>query len=75
MTQPATTPTTPDKRFHQMSNIGKAKYVVNHCDGIKTHKDGSAFYDISIFSNKRKLNRFLRELRKDGYVEKPFNPH
>ena len=57
------------KRFNIRHNIGKAKYVVNHCDGVKTHSDGSPFFDISIFSNKKKLAVFTKELIDDGYIE------
>jgi hypothetical protein len=56
-------------RFNIQYNIGKAKYVVNYHDGQKTHQDGSAFYDIAIFRNKRKFEAFVRGLRKTGYVE------
>ncbi len=56
-----------DCRFHVMFNVGKSKYVVNYSDGSKTHGDGSRFYDIAIFSNKKKLDQFLNELRGDGY--------
>ena len=58
------------KQFNVRSNIGKAKYVVNFHDGVKQHDDGSEFYDIMIFCNKRKLNQFIRGLRKEGYVER-----
>ena len=42
-------------------NIGHAKYVVNYYDG-KKHKDGSKFFDIAIFSNKKKMNKFIKSL-------------
>lgn len=51
-----------------MQNVGTAKYVVNYHDGIKEHKDGSEFYDIAIFRNKKKMNSFVSKLRKDGYI-------
>lgn len=57
------------KTFNQMMNIGKAKYVVNHHDGIKTHNDGTPFFDINTFSNKKKLNTFIKGLKEEGYVE------
>jgi len=57
------------KTFNQMSRIGKAKYVVNYHDGVKTHRDGSPFFDIAIFKNKKMLGKFLNALREDGYVE------
>lgn len=58
------------KQFNLQTNIGKAKYVVNHSDGIKTHKDGSTFFDISIFKNKVKMQRFINNLCNNGYQEK-----
>lgn len=57
------------KRFYTMNNVGKAKYVVNHHDGQKKHPDGSPFFDLSIFSNKRKFHGFVRDLVKEGYRE------
>ncbi len=57
------------KRFNLMYGIGKAKYVVNFHDGIKKHNDGSDFFDIAIFKNKKKLNAFVAELKNTGYVE------
>lgn len=58
------------KRFNLIYGIGKAKYVVNFHDGIKKHNDGSDFFDIAIFKNKKKLNAFISELKNTGYVEK-----
>lgn len=55
--------------FYILYNVGHAKYVVNHHDGQKTHPDGSPFFDVSIFSNKRELNAFVKELRSKGYAE------
>ncbi len=57
------------KRFYIQYNIGRAKYVVNFHDGVKQHRDGSEFFDISIFKNKKKLGEFVRQLREDGYAE------
>ena len=48
-------------KINEMQNIGHAKYVVNFYTG-KTHPDGSEFYDIAIFSNKKKKDRFVKEL-------------
>ena len=39
-------------------------------DGKATHKDGSPFWGICLFSNKRKLAQGIRELKTQGYVEK-----
>ena len=57
------------KIFNIQYNIGRAKYVVNFHNGINTHKDGSPFFDINIFKNKKKLNAFLNVLKTDGYIE------
>jgi len=58
------------KKFNEMQNVGKCKYVVNFHDGEKKHKDGSPFFDISIFSNKRKKKAFIKELCKQGYSQR-----
>lgn len=57
------------KTFNIQYNIGKAKYVVNHYDGISKHKDGSKFYDMTIFKDKDSLNKFIAYLKAHGYVE------
>ncbi len=57
------------KRFNIRYNVGKVKYVVNFHDGVKKHKDGSAFFDIKTFTNRMKLKEFIRELLLNGYVE------
>jgi hypothetical protein len=57
------------KRFRLNYNVGKAKYTVSSHDGEKTHNDGSEFFDISIFSNKKKRDAFISDLRKKGYIE------
>lgn len=56
--------------YNVMFNVGKCKYSINYYDGIQTHKDGSKFYDIRIFSNKIKANKFIKELLKQGYKGK-----
>ena len=57
------------KTYNIRTNIGKAKYVVNHHDGNKRHQDGSPFFDVAIFSNKRKMDQFIKKLRQDGHAE------
>ena len=56
------------KLYNINYNIGRVKYVVNFHDGIKKHNDGSNFYDIRLFSNKKKMTAFVSELLKDGYT-------
>ena len=51
------------KTYKLQHNIGKAKYVVSHNDGTKTHDDGSLFYDIAIFNNKKDVNNFINNLK------------
>jgi len=55
------------KEFREMSNVGKAKYVVNYHDGVKRHSDGSPFFDIATFRNKRKKTEFVKGLLASGY--------
>ena len=62
------------KTYNTMSNVGKAKYVVNFHDGEKTHKDGSRFYDMSIFKNAKDLENFEKQLKSKGYVKEDENP-
>lgn len=58
------------KRFNVMHGVGKSKYVVNHHDGAKRHGDGSDFFDIAIFKNKKKLKAFTDGLVANGYLER-----
>ena len=55
------------KLVKEQENIGKSKYVVSHHDGVKAHSDGSPFFDIAIFKNKRKKDQFVKGLRRSGY--------
>ena len=50
-------------KLNEMQNVGKAKYVVNYCTG-KTHSDGSDFYDMRIFKNKKIKDRFVKSMTK-----------
>lgn len=60
------------KTYNIQYNIGFVRYVVNYYDGIKTYKDGSPFYDLATFSNKKKMNDFIRLLKTEGYTEESF---
>lgn len=55
------------KQLNEMQNVGRAKYVVNHHDGVKRHADGSPFFDVAIFSNKRQKDGFVKGLLASGY--------
>lgn len=59
------------KTFNIQQNIGTVKYVVNYHNGVSKHKDGSDFFDIATFNNKKKLSAFVAKLKRFGY--KPSN--
>ena len=58
------------KKYYEMNNVGRARYTVSTYNGIDTHKDGSPFFGIAIFSNKKKKNKYVKELIKQGYTYK-----
>lgn len=49
--------------FYIGYKIGHAKYCVFFHDGVKSHPDGSEFYDLRIFKNKKDLNTFVKVLK------------
>jgi hypothetical protein len=55
------------KRFYQQDRVGSAKYTISYHDGKSKHEDGSDFYDIKTFRNKRDLNQFRQKLLAEGY--------
>ena len=58
------------KVYYQQDGIGKSKYTISYHDGKKTHKDGSPFFDIKIFKNKKELQSFIKYLQSQGYKYK-----
>lgn len=58
-----------EKQFNTMYNIGKSRYVINYHDGVSQHKDGSPFFGIMIFRNKKIFNKARKELIAEGYKE------
>lgn len=54
--------------YRTSRNVGKARYVVSFHTGAKFHQDGSPFFDIQIFTNKRDAARFTRSLDAQGYT-------
>jgi hypothetical protein len=56
------------KKFSVLDNVGKVRYTVSFHDGVKTHGDGSPFYDIRLFRNKRKRDGFVKSLLAQGFV-------
>lgn len=57
------------KAYHTLQMAPRGRHVVSFHDGVKTHPDGSPFYDIRIFGRKRDAERFERELKAMGYTE------
>lgn len=56
------------KKYYIQNSIGKSKYVVSYCSGETKHQDGSLFWDIRIFKNKKNLNLFEKSLLSEGYT-------
>jgi hypothetical protein len=46
--------------------IGRAKYSISYYDGIKTHKDGSEFWDIKIFKNKKDFTKAIKNYERNN---------
>ena len=58
------------KTYYRKDNVGLCKYCLNFHDGKQVHSDGSPFYGIQIFKNKRKLTQAIKALESQGYVKK-----
>jgi len=56
------------KRYYQQDKVGSSKYTISYHDGKKKHDDGSDFFDIQTFKNKKDLAKFVNALHKSGYV-------
>jgi hypothetical protein len=57
------------KQFNLMYNVGKAKYVINIHNGYDLTDDGSLFFGIRLFSNKRLFEKAQKDLIKQGYKQ------
>ena len=55
------------KVYNTMQNIGKVKYVINFHNGIDKHRDGSRFFGIKTFHNKKDFTKAIAKMIKDGY--------
>ena len=58
------------KIYYEQWMGGKIKYTVNYHDGVNMHKDGSPFYNVSTFKNKKKKNDFIKKLISEGYKDR-----
>jgi len=47
------------KTYYTLDMSGKIKYTVNFHNGVDTHKDGSPFFNIRTFKNKKKMKNFI----------------
>lgn len=56
------------KAYRIGHNVGKARYTVSSHDGVKTHKDGSPFYDIEVFGSRKGRDAYVDSLHKQGYI-------
>lgn len=56
------------KTYTYRQNVGKARHVISYHDGLKTHGDGSPFFDVRIYSRKRDAQAFVRSLEAQGYA-------
>ena len=58
------------KKFRvNLHAIGKAKYSIDFHDGKSKHKDGSPFWGIQIFKNKKNLAKAIKDYTKKGYIK------
>ena len=60
------------KRYHLMFNVGTVKYLVCFHNGTDFYPDGSPFFHIQSFSNKKNLKCFIDTLNKEGFSETGF---
>jgi hypothetical protein len=57
------------RTFYVMNNVGRSRYVVNFHDGMKSHDDGSPFFDIKICKSRKALTEFVNHLLYCGYIK------
>ena len=55
------------KTYYIHRNVGKSKFVVSYCNGLKKHPDDSDFFDIAICKSQKVLNEFVKTLEIEGY--------
>ena len=60
---------TDNNRFNVMFNVGTAKYVINYHTTGEKHTDGSPFYGIKTFQNRKDFDTCIKSLKDQGYYE------
>ena len=58
------------KQYYIMCNVGAVRYLLNIYDGMSKHGDGSPFWDIQCFNNKKALAARVKQLESEGYARK-----
>ena len=56
------------KTYRDNPQIGAVRHSVSFNDGMKTHKDGSPFFDLRVFKRSKDKEAFIRGLEADGYI-------
>ena len=56
------------KTYRDNPQIGAVRHSVSFNDGMKTHKDGSPFFDLKVFKRSKDKEVFIRGLEADGYI-------
>ncbi len=56
-----------EKTYYTLYMGGRIKYTVSKHDGVSKHKDGSSFFDIAIFKNKKNMQQYVNDLEAKGY--------
>lgn len=60
------------KTYNVRTNIGKCKYAVYYYDEESKYPDGSPFYDLAVFQDKKKLKEFTDKLKAEGYKDESY---
>lgn len=56
-------------KHYRQTSFSRGQHSVSFHDGTQFHKDGSPFFDIRIFKNRKDANAFVKRLVKEGYLE------
>jgi len=56
-----------DKIYNE-TRMARGFHLVSFHDGVKTHHDGSPFFDVRLFKRERDAAKFARDLKKSGYT-------